>query len=399
VTRIAIGLAGLQLGGCQINAVDLARSLRARGHAVSMFAVRDDAVKLSIAPYAGDAGFAIELIDGDGGLSGIARQLSQLSSRHEAEVVHVFAPWLGRIASVASIGWSRRVAIETNWNMSNSFTGSPHMPLIVGTGNMVDEARRRRPGPVYLMEPPIDVTKDRPDAAAGARFRERHGIEAQETLIVMVTRVDTAMKSESILLSIAAVAQLKDGRVRFAIVGDGDARELAEEAARRVNSALGRPAVILTGAMAEPHEAYAAADVVLGMGGSAIRGLAHGKPVIVVGEGGFSAPYSPEMVPHFRAEGFYGVGTGTAAPDRLAAQLTELVTDSDARRSLGSFGLTEAVQRFALEPATDALEEIYEDALRRRPDGLTRGYHAVRLSVKSRLELARSRRARTPSRS
>ena len=50
----------------------------------------------------------------------------------------------------------------------------------------------------------------------------------------------------------------------------------------------GRQVVLLTGEIADPRSAYAAADVVVGQGGSALRGMAFGKPLIVVGEEGFS---------------------------------------------------------------------------------------------------------------
>ena len=49
----------------------------------------------------------------------------------------------------------------------------------------------------------------------------------------------------------------------------------------------GRQVVLLTGEIADPRPAYAAADVVVGQGGSALRGMAFGKPLVVVGEGRF----------------------------------------------------------------------------------------------------------------
>lgn len=391
--RIVIGLAGLQFGGCQINAVDLARVLRSGGHDVTLFAVRDDAVVSTIIPYAQRAGFEIEMLDGSG-LRRIARGIARISDAHAADVVHVFAPWLNRPVAVASAAWSRRVCIETNWNMENAFWGSPYIPLIVGTGAMVEEASLRRAAAVHLMEPPVDLAADRPDPDAGAAFRVRFGIAPDETLAVIVSRVDRAMKAEGILRTIEAVARLDAPRLTLVVVGDGDALKEVRHAAAAANARLGRAAVRAVGSMEDPRGAYAAADFVLGMGGSAIRALAHGKPLIVLGEGGFSAIYEPDTVAHFRREGFYGIGVDGDPVDRLAALVRELAEDPRRRDELGAFGLDHAMRRFGLEASADALVGIYREALASPPRRSTRFQQAIRLLVRSRLEIMRSRALR-----
>ncbi len=377
--RISIGLAGLQLGGCQINAIDLARALRGRGHDVAVFAVRDDRVAVPVTPYAQSAGFDVELVDDGTTTRQTARAISRVADRHRADVVHVFAPWLGRIAAVASASWrSERVCVETNWNMENAFWGSPRVPLIVGTGTMQAEARGRV-SDAHLMEPPVDLAADHPDPAAGAAFRAEHGIGPGELVLSIVTRVDREMKGEGILRAIAAVVALDRPGLRLVVVGDGDALEHVREVAAGANSRLGRPAILLTGAMLDPRPAYAAADVVLGMGGSAIRGLAHGKPVIVLGADGFALTYEASAVAHFRREGFYGSGSTTPPVGHLASLVADLAGNPGRRVELGSFGLLEAQTRFGLEAAAGSLESIYHSALERRPSRPVRVYHARRV--------------------
>ncbi len=390
--RIAIGLAGLALGGAQINAIDLAQTLRGRGHDVSLFGVRDDSVAQSVLPYAVRAGFDIDIVEAIG-LRDVARAITRYADGKDAQIVHVFAPWLGRIVAVASATWSGRAGVETNWNMENMFWGSPHVPLIVGTGVMADEARARIAAPVYLMEPPVDLRADKPDTGAAAQFRAQHGIAQEETLICVVTRVDRAMKGESLLQAIAAVESL-DGGLRLAIVGDGDAFESISEAAAAANTRLGRDAVLMTGTMQDPRPAYAAADIVLGMGGSAIRALAHGKPLVVLGKGGFALTYEPSTTSHFRREGFYGIGSDSDPVVGLARQIRALHDDPDRRARLRDFSLQEAVSRFGLDAAADSLEGIYRSALASPPRRATRLLDAARLSVKARAEIIRSRRAR-----
>ena len=65
----------------------------------------------------------------------------------------------------------------------------------------------------------------------------------------------------------------------------------------------------------------AAADLVLGMGSSALRALAIARPLIVQGELGFSEVFEPATSEMFMRQGFYGLGDGSAGSDRLAAQI------------------------------------------------------------------------------
>src|SRR4051812_2903060 len=92
--RIVIGLEGLALGGCPINALDLARTLRQNGHHVTVFAI-NETVRVSVLPYAESSGFQVELLDGRGGIASLVRQMRRLAKRESADIIHVFAPWLG----------------------------------------------------------------------------------------------------------------------------------------------------------------------------------------------------------------------------------------------------------------------------------------------------------------
>ena len=55
--RVALGLHSLELGGSQVNTVDLAGELRRHGHYVVLWAIDDRPHKTSIRPVAANAGF------------------------------------------------------------------------------------------------------------------------------------------------------------------------------------------------------------------------------------------------------------------------------------------------------------------------------------------------------
>ena len=358
---IAIGLEGLALGGCPINALDLSRTLRRRGHRIAVFAV-DEKVKVSLLPYAERAGFDVTLLPSRSGGPARALQIHRFAQAQSADVIHVFGPWLGPPAWAAAALDARRTATVTNWTMENVDYIPAGMPMIVGTRGLQREAEATHRGPVPLMEPPVDLDADHPDPEAGGEFRRQHGFREDEILAVTISRLDSDLKAEGIGYAIDAVARLDLPALRLVIVGDGNAFDILERHAAAVNASLGRQAVLLTGSMIDPRAAYDAADLMLGMGGSAIRSLAHGKPLIVLGLNGFARTFAPASIGYFYDAGFFGEEGAPDPVTHLADEITALLPAAT-RQQLGTFGLAEVRQRFGLEAGADKLETIYRSAL------------------------------------
>jgi glycosyltransferase involved in cell wall biosynthesis len=195
---------------------------------------------------------------------------------------------------------------------------------------------------------------------------------------VLVSRLAVALKLEGIERAIAAAALLADTGVRLVIVGDGPARDRVERAARAVNAASGEPTVTLTGELADPRPAYAAADVVLGMGGSALRAMAFAKPVVVLGEIGFAELLTPESAAVFLWQGFYGLGDGNTQPQPLVRILRSLLADPGRRAELGAFARELVESRFSLVSAGERQERFYQDWLAERPRRATLMIEAAR---------------------
>lgn len=381
---LVFGLEGLALGGCPISAIDLARTLRGRGHDVSIFAIDED-VQVSLVPYAEAAGFDVARISADAGLIGRARAIRRYADASDADIVHVFAPRLGPAASIAVSGRRKRAVVVLNWTMENASWTAPHTPMIVGTVALRDEAEPLHGSQVWLLEPPVDLGKDRPDDEAGAAFRHDHGISSLDLLVVLVTRVDRVLKLPEIVQAIDAVVRLDeagDRSVRLAVIGDGNAMAEVEAAAARANAALGRDAILLTGSLLDPHPAYAAADVALAMGGSALRSLAHARPTIVLGENGFAKPFAPDTVDYFLNAGFFGDQPVDDPAGHLAGLIGDL-RDPALRDERGGYGQWMVEKRFGLDAAADSLERMYAEALATAPPVPTRLADAAYLLASS----------------
>ena len=144
------------------------------------------------------------------------------------------------------------------------------------------------------------------------------------------------------------------------IVGDGPAAAALRARADGVNDRLGREVVKFTGSLADPREAYAAADLVVGMGSSSLRAMAMGKPVIAQGERGFSKVFEEPARDYFLHHGFWGVGDGQPNAGRLAAQARPLLGDESRLRELAAYGQATVRERFSLERGTRVQLEVYE---------------------------------------
>jgi hypothetical protein len=140
------------------------------------------------------------------------------------------------------------------------------------------------------------------------------------------------------------------------------------ERAARANAAAGREIVVLVGEMSDPRPGYAAADVIIGQGGSALRGMAFGKPLVVIGERGFSELLTPATAPIFLRQGWYGLGMGSrgAGPDALRSALETALASARLRRDLGVFGRRLVEHRFSLDHAARTIEQIYLRAVRNK---------------------------------
>lgn len=180
--------------------------------------------------------------------------------------------------------------------------------------------------------------------------------------IVIVSRLVRELKLEGILTTIHAVARLAQSwPLHLTVVGDGAERDTVAAAAAEANQGRKVPVVALTGEVADPRAAYDAADVCVGMGGSALRSLAFAKPIVIQGEGGFFELLTPDSLGQFLHQGFYGLGSWdqAAATLRLCELLEQLARDPDRRRELGVWGRNLVVSRFSLENAARVQEEIY----------------------------------------
>lgn len=348
----------LGMGGSQTNAIELAAELRDLGVECTVFG-RPGTLNARIE----ELGLRfVESVDpGRRPSPAVARQLRELVETEGFDIVHGYE-WPPTLEGVLALrGLPGRAVVSTVMSMAVAPFIPRWVPLVVGTQQIAATEKAAGRPRVELLEPPVDLRHNvAPAPDALAELRREWGLDGRP-LVVSVTRLAAQLKLEGLLTAIDLAGSQSD--FQLLVVGDGPSRSEVTDAAQRANAAAVPGTVVLTGELLDPRPAYAVADIVLGMGGSALRALAFAKPLVVQGERGFFEALTPETLPMFSWQGWYGVGDGPATGRaRLVSALAPLLHDARLREERGAFG-REVVEENSLTRAAEKQLAVYRDAL------------------------------------
>jgi len=365
--KILVCPARMEIGGSQSNAVELARGVADLGHEVTLFGP-DGPLVAVVADLGLD--YVIAPVEQRWpSPRNIAALRAHLRAR-PVDVLHGYE-W----GPTVDLAFGPHLAqgtplVTTVLSMSVPDFLPRHCPLIVGTAQLAEQHAGEY-ARVTLMEPPIDTIRNAPRDTVAAR--RRFGIPPDDVVLTVVGRlVPDLEKVQGVLSAIGAVDELAGTRaVRILVVGEGPGLPDVLALAGTVNARHRREVVTVTGSLLDPRDAYAAADIVLGMGSSALKGLAFGKPLVVQGAAGFWRLAEPGTSAVFLRDGWYG-RNGAGVPDLLDA-LGPVLDDAGRRRDLGTFGRELVVQRFSLAAASRDLAAGYAAAIADRPGRLVAG--------------------------
>lgn len=361
--RILVYPHDLNMGGSQMNAIELAAAVRDLGHECVIYGrpgVLVDRV----------AELGLEFIPSPRPshrpTPWIVTDLRKVARRRGIDVLHGYEWPPSLEAYLAASRLPGVGCLSTVMSMAVAPFLPRTMPLLVGTRQIAAHEKERGRLDVDVLEPPVDLAHNQtPSTTELGAFRKRWGLLDDRPIVVCVGRLAAELKAEGLLTAIEVARQLHGSSpFQLVLIGDGPARAQIQAAASAVNAFTGESTVVLTGEVADPRAAYAVADVALGMGGSALRSMAFGRPLIVQGEGGFFQTLEPSSLEAFRWQGWYGAGE---APERgvpnLIAQLLPLITSRELRERLGRYSL-QTVQEYSLQRAAGRMVEWYEKAAR-----------------------------------
>jgi L-malate glycosyltransferase len=352
----------LELGGTQINAIELAANLRDRhGYDVLVHATHGSAIEhlrahnLRYVP-APDVRFHPSYAR--------IRCLRELVRHEKPDMIHAWDWWQGLEAYLGAYLTLGVPLVISDMMMTLSGALPREVPLTLGFEQQRELAQRKGWRDTYLLLPPVNIVQNAPNRVNGQAFRSALGVKSDQILLVSVSRMSHFLKSDSLVRAIKVVRDLGTQLpLKLVLVGDGEARAQLQKLADETNAFLRRDAVVLAGAMRDPRPAYAAADIVLGMGGSALRGMAFEKPVIVLGEHGFARLLDVQSAGVFLYTGMFGRGDGSADNRCMTNAIYKLARDASLRHSLGQFGRRFVTRYHGLDMVADGFARYCEKAV------------------------------------
>jgi glycosyltransferase involved in cell wall biosynthesis len=362
--RILIYPNSLQLGG-SLNAIEIAAVVRDLGHEVTVTGPPGPLVPtvqrlgLDYVPMSADLGRRPS--------ARAASALTQIARECQIDLVHGYE-WPQIVESCAGPRLRLRLpAVCTVYSEVVAPFLPRTMPYIVCAPAIAALNPSTGRSPVTVVRAPVDLRANAPGSDPGPPFWPGIGREPGP-LLVVVSRLAHELKLEGLLAACDAMGKLAAAGIKaqLAVIGDGPARHEVEQAAAEANAVAGRRVVIVAGELADPRPAYAAADIVLGMGGSALRGMAFAKPVVIQGERGFWRLLTADSAPLFLHEGWYGLGPqGQGRQEgaaRLEAILAELLARPRSWAELGEYGRSLVARTFDLERAAASVAAVYAGA-------------------------------------
>jgi glycosyltransferase involved in cell wall biosynthesis len=364
--KVLLLLDELMIGGSIINAIELAGVLRdAHGIDVVLLAGRGPMLKL--AEQKGVPFLPVPFPSCHPSPTRI-RAIRDIVRRERPDLIWAWEPF-ACFDAYWGVHLTMRIPVVMTIMLMETPHHLPRWPITTyGTPELVEKAQATGGRCVKLILPPVDGQLNAPHAVDPEPFRQRWGITDARITLITVSRLVESLKGESLRQTIHAVGAVGgDLPLQFIIVGDGTARSELERMAYGVNDTLGRPAIVFAGPMLDPRPAYAAADIVVGMGHSSLRAMAFGKPVIVVGERGFSAPFTPETADLLYQRGFYGIGSGSRDTTDLISNIRMLVEHPDQFASLGAFSRDFVLRNFSLETVSAQAAELFRIAIHDSP--------------------------------
>ncbi|MDP6419174.1 MAG: glycosyltransferase [Candidatus Krumholzibacteria bacterium] len=197
----------------------------------------------------------------------------------------------------------------------------------------------------------VDTDRFRPDPAARAEVRKQYGIQTEDPLVLMVSRLHP-IKNPALFVETARIVRRKLPRAQFLLAGGGPLHgELQASLEKEPDSGIH-----LLGECREVPRLLAAADLAMltshseGLSNSILEAFSASLPLVATRVGG-----NPELVTH----GENGYLIPSDLPEDLASRLLALLPDRELMASLGRKGRQRVEGEFSVKAMVKRAEHYY----------------------------------------
>ena len=379
--KILMATMGLDIGGAETHIVELSKELRRQGHEVVI--VSNGGVYVPEAEAAGIRHYAAPLHRrGAGAMRRGIRVLGQVIAQEKPDVVHAHA----RIPAFLCGLLRRRMKFPFVTSCHGVYQVSGALKLLSNWGEQTlavsedirDYLTEQYDVPasqITLTINGIDTGRFSPEAS-GEEVRRELGL-GKAPVIGHVSRLDQA--SSHTARQLIALAPRLSGAVsglRIVITGGGDVYEELSAQAKRVNKALGRDCLVLTGPRTDVNRLVAACDLFVGVSRAALEAMAAGKPAVLSGAQGHTGLFTPELLEKAVDTNFCCRTDPISTEDQLFEALTAaLALPEEERERLGRYGRQVVQERYSVRRMAEDALSVYTRVRRKKYRVVMSGYY------------------------
>lgn len=200
----------------------------------------------------------------------------------------------------------------------------------------------------------------------GADIRKELEIRKNSKILCYCSRLDWN-KTDAARVFLFSFSRLLEEfpKLEAIIVGDGPGREVIEKEAQIINEMTNGRNVHVVGAKVNVIPYFMESSIVIGTGRVALEAMMCQKPVIAMGNQGYTGTIT-EQNKDSQWEMYFGDHDALENPNaaRLTQDIRRLLTNPDKRKRIGRWGKTWCEEKFNTENIVKDIVQIYKKALR-----------------------------------
>ena len=202
-------------------------------------------------------------------------------------------------------------------------------------------------------------------------FRNKYGFDKTDIVVGIIGRI-VPVKNHDMFLEVAALVKAKSNKnVRFAIIGDGESRQLVETKAKQLNMSYSyyitdpklKADVMVTSWETEIDQALAGLDVVV------LTSHNEGTPVsLIEAQSAYKAVVSTNVggVEDIVLHGETGYITEVGETEKFADYVNTLLEDCELRKTMGKKGHDHVVQLYSRQRLIKDMRNLYLSFLNKK---------------------------------
>lgn len=192
------------------------------------------------------------------------------------------------------------------------------------------------------------------------------GISSANNLLCYCSRLDWNKTDAARALLLAFSQLVRNMRnVHLVIIGDGSGKEVIEKEAQIINEMAGKKVVHLVGAKANVIPYFLRSSVVIGTARVALEGMMCRRPVIAIGNKGYTGIIA-ESNHRNQWKMYFGDHDAIEAPNanKIANNISYLIQNPEARRIIGNWGRGWCEKFFNNDLIVKDIMKLYTKALK-----------------------------------